>query len=227
MRNPLRSGILWLVRDASGGLIDLEPNARELEHLQAQAARLHHENLWHAGVLLMAVGLFVAVPRIGRRHRRDAVQHLLLASTILLALGVWAPLLTITLHVDLPVVGRMMADSTTKGLWDTVALFLQGENPMLGVVILIFCIVVPLVKGVWLQKLILAPRLSGPSAAWLSKVGKFSMADVFVASTTVSVFAFNTTVASDAFAGVGFYFFTGYCLSSLLSSVMLERQAQY
>jgi len=178
-QSPLRTGIMGLVRDATGGLITVGSETRDLERLLAQASRLHTENLWHAAALFVAIGLFVGVPMYGRRNRRDSAQHLLVASTVLLVLGVWAPLLTVTLHVEIPVLGRMMADSNTKGLLDTVVLFLRGENPVLGVVILVFCVVVPLIKTVWLQWLILAPTLSGSSAEWLSMSLLVSLTQVF------------------------------------------------
>jgi uncharacterized paraquat-inducible protein A len=78
-----------------------------------------------------------------------------------------------------------------------------------------------------MQALVFSNRLAGSSAARLSLIGKWSMTDVFVASMTLVVFAFNTNAASDASAGVGLYYFAGYCLTSLLASVLLERQAKY
>jgi hypothetical protein len=50
--------------------------------------------------------------------------------------------------LEAPVVGRLVADSTTKGLLDTVVLLMGGDNRVLGLVILAFCVVVPILKTV-------------------------------------------------------------------------------
>jgi paraquat-inducible protein A len=199
----------------------------DLEVLDTLAARWRRELVWIGLGSVAALAAFVALPAWWRRGRRDTVQHLVLASVALLGLGFWAPLLTLTVRYDAPVVGRVVLDTTTKGLLESVQLFLSGPDWLLGVVILLFSVLVPIVKLVWIQVLILGERLGASAVTWLSHVGKFSMLDVFVAALTVALFAFSGSGTTDARAGVGLYFFAGYCVTSLLASVVLERQHRF
>jgi paraquat-inducible protein A len=225
-RNPVGQGIVGLIRDASGGLVDVGRGAARLEVMQAQVAQLHAQSMGLFALVMFSVLLFVVVPTMGRRGHRDTSQHLLLASLPLLALGLWAPLLTVTLHLDVPLLGRVVADSTTKGLLDTVLLFIRGDQPVLGLLLLLFCVIFPIAKSALLQVLILSDKLNPKTAEHLSYLGKLSMTDVFVAAMTLVIFAFSSNAASDAAAGVGLYFFAGYCVVSMVTSIVLERQAK-
>ena len=196
----------------------------DVAQLKAHAARLERRLLWANLGLLAASAAFVVLPWWWRPRSRAVVQHLVVVSWGTLALGLWAPMLTLSVHYTAPLVGRVMLESTTKGLLESVWLFLTQAQWPVGVIILVFSVIVPAAKLGLLQWLLVRARLDGSLASWLSNVGKFSMLDVLVAALTVSLFAYGSSGSTDARAGVGLFYFAGYCLASLLASVMLERQ---
>lgn len=215
----------WVQR-LTGGLLGGERVTRErLEHMRLQAdgidRRLRRTNLG----LLAAMTAFVAAPLLARSRRRRLLQHLVVASVLLLALGLWAPMLTLEVRYDVPVVGSVTIDSTTRGLLHTAAEFLTSEQWPVGAIVLVFSVVVPIVKLVLMQAALLRERWDGRIAEWLSGIGKFSMLDVFVAAVTVFLFASGTSGATNARADVGLYYFTAYCVASLAASVLMHRFA--
>jgi hypothetical protein len=132
----------WL-RELTGGWLARGGVMRDdLAAMDALAARLRRELAWIGVGLAAALAAFVAVPAWWRRGRRDTVQHLVIVSTALLGLGLWAPLLTLTVRYDAPLVGPVVLETTTKGLLESVRLFLSGPDWLLGVVILAFSVLV-------------------------------------------------------------------------------------
>lgn len=217
----------WLRTATAGWLGGNGITRAEVEAMELVAARLerqlHQANL----VLAAAVAVAVATPALLRRGTRATVQQLVLVSTGLLALGLFAPLLTLSVHATVPVLGRVSLERTTRGLFEAGWTVLVDERNLVGIIVLLFCMVVPLLKLGLLQALLLRARLTGRLASWLSDIGRFSMLDVLVAAVTVSIFAYGASPNTDARAGVGLYYFAGYCVTSLLASVLLERQQRY
>ncbi len=214
----------WLEFASAGMLAQERVTEDTVRHLQALRARLDRQLLGLNLGFLGAMAGFVALPLMARPRSRGTVQHIVIVSGVLLGLGLWAPMLTLSVHYTAPVVGRIMLESTTKGILESVWLFVTGPQWYVGLVILVFSAVLPLVKLSLMQGLLLRPRMAGPLAHGLSSVGKWSMADVFLAAVTVALFAYSSSANTDARAGVGLLYFGGYCVVSLIGSLMLSRQ---
>lgn len=213
------------VKQLTGGLFAKDRVTQEdVAELKAHGARLERRLLWTNLGLLAASTAFVVLPWWWRPGSRSVVQHLVVVSWGALALGLWAPMLTLSVHYTVPLLGRVMLESTTKGLLESVWLFLTQAQWLVGVIILVFSVIVPAAKLGLLQWLLWREHLGGSLASWLSHVGKFSMLDVLVAALTVSLFAYGSSANTDARAGMGLFYFAVYCLASLLASVKLEQQ---
>ena len=98
----------------------------------------------------------------------------------------------------------------------------------------LFSIIIPAIKGLMVLYLGFGP--AGPGRDRLqrfnSAISKWSMADVFVVGVFVAFLAANAVEERDglisfrAELGPGFYFFSGYCLLSILASQLLAPAAR-
>jgi uncharacterized paraquat-inducible protein A len=63
-------------------------------------------------------------------------------------------------------------------------------------------------------------------AKFLHSISKWSMADVFVAAILLSNFAVRANKSTQADLFLGFYFFLGYCLLSLVTTTVLQNTVE-
>lgn len=114
-----------------------------------------------------------------------------------------------------------------KSVVDVIFLLFQNENYFVGTCILFFSIVFPITKLIF-------TILSVYSSKWrhnkfisfiVQTLGKWSMADVMVAACFLSFLSFanmNAGVDTESDVLHGMYFFLGFVLLSLLSSITLK-----
>ncbi len=123
-------------------------------------------------------------------------------------------------------------DKTNSILGTAKELYTNNHVPV-AVLILLFSVGIPFLKAL---VLILAnlpfSQLFRKRMLWISSISsKWSMADVFVVGIFVAYLAANGIQESkglvdfDAQLGVGFYYFLGYCLISILGTQLLTRAA--
>ncbi len=131
---------------------------------------------------------------------------------------------------SLDVTGTVNAFDKTRSILGTAReLHANGHIPV-AVLILVFSVVVPLIKALILLALLLPISASmSQSLTWISNVlSKWSMADVFVIAIFIAYLAGNGIQESrglvdfQATLGVGFWYFTGYCLVSILGTQLLS-----
>ena len=155
--------------------------------------------------------------------RNVFARHLNMISMIGFGVGIAAPMMMVSAFADIPVVGNVVFRFESKSILSTICALIHAGNIVLALLIAIFSVVLPLAK-----MLLLTIGLSGhfPSArerirGWLHAIGKWSMADVFAVAVLVAYLASNTDAYSRADVGIGFYFFTAYCLLSLWAAQAL------
>lgn len=125
--------------------------------------------------------------------------------------------------------GRVEVYRKSSSVLGTVQTLLDKGYAAVAGLVALFSVVIPVLKNSLLVAAIfLAGRpLGSRLAAISSAVAKWSMADVFLVSLFVGFLAFNATSAMDgvlelnAVLETGFYWFTGYCLVSLLTGQVL------
>ena len=137
--------------------------------------------------------------------------------------------LTEQLVSQLDLSGEIPAYYKTRSIIGTVQELFDAEEWLVGFLIALFSIIVPLVK---VMLMLLAGVLSAKSAkisnAIIRFISKWSMADVFVVAIIVAYLAANATQQTEelftltAEFGVGFYYFLGYCLLSILSMQLMK-----
>ncbi len=205
----------------------------------------------YAGIfILLSVVYFVFVLILFMKQKTSLKYLTLSLITIAIAalyVGVFAPMLEIVAYeknmeiplkvaVDIPFVGEKHIGYTQKFSGEmyffyqskSIAnlidmLFFQAKNTVVGLAILIFSVVIPLLKlfaSIFVLINIRLMKLSFFSFI-INKIGKWSMADVFVAATFLAYLAFqnmSTDILTDSNSMIGIYYFLSYCVLSLISS---------
>ena len=142
---------------------------------------------------------------------------LVLISFIVLYPGLTQPMITI--KVSFSILGTTQElYKQTRSIIGTVRSLHESGNDFVAGLILLFSVLVPFVKGALLG---LAVVLRGTArqkiVSVVRAISKWAMADVFVVGVYIALLASNATDNLDAVLHAGFYYFTAYCLISLLA----------
>ena len=157
--------------------------------------------------------------------RRNIVAvALVVISLVVVVPGLIQPI--ITLSADM--MGRQVF-TQTRSILQTVKDLHNSGNYVVAGMILFFSVMVPFIKAVLLGVVgVLKPTQPARYRifAFVRGISKWAMADVFVVGVYIAYLSAKATDALDAELHGGFYYFTAYCLISLLSvQVMHVDQA--
>jgi uncharacterized paraquat-inducible protein A len=157
------------------------------------------------------------------RVRNTIAFVLIVASFVLLYPGLFQPLITIT--ASFSVLGRPVElFSETRSIVQTVRNLHESGDDFVAGLIFLFGIVVPVVKGLvligvlFLRNVVLRYRLF----AFVRSISKWAMNDVFVVAVYTGFLAGKASDNLDAVLGRGFYYFTAYCLVSLVALQIMK-----
>ena len=132
------------------------------------------------------------------------------------------------IHIDKTFDGRTYFLYQNKSVFELIKLLFTGGNILVGLCIVFFSIVFPLVKLSASLLVLIKPnsQASKKSINIINKLGKWSMADVFVSAVFLAVFSFtnmNNGVDTSSSTLIGLYFFFAFVLLSILSGVFLKK----
>ncbi len=158
--------------------------------------------------------------------------------TPMLEISAYSTNLTIPLKFSVPLIGeidipdkvfegKMYYYYQSKSVIDLIYVLLQSDNYVVAVSIFGFSVLVPFIKLTLSVLLLLSRpfRDSGVVKKTVGRIGKWSMADVFVVATFLSYLSFanmNTGIDTEADTLVGLYFFLAYCILSIASYQFIE-----
>ncbi|MGA8088875.1 MAG: paraquat-inducible protein A [Terracidiphilus sp.] len=208
--------------------------------------------------VLASAALGFIVLMAGRpKLSRGAVLVLMLFSIAMLAGGVLSPMLEVEVRVtklDATLLGTPIEfqeqslyyrSKTVLEVCQTLIQMGRPEMMLVGVLVILFSVVFPVMKMLTLGACLFRPALLRTSRfvkLLAFDLSKWSMADVMVLAIFMSFVAFNGVISS-AFDGLrdmpnvqqvqiptdasrilpGYYLFIGFCLSSIILSKKLER----
>ncbi len=158
--------------------------------------------------------------------RRNIIAVVLvLVSLVVVVPGLIQPIITLSANM----LGRQVF-AETRSILQTVKDLHESGNDLVAGMILFFSVLVPFIKAVLLGVVgLLKPTVSLRYRifAFVRGISKWAMADVFVVGVYIAYLSAKATDALDAELHEGFYYFTAYCLISLLSvQVMHIEQPQ-
>lgn len=200
-----------------GGDVDFKQASREV--LRERAWR----NFAAFAVLALA-GLAAAEMSVLRG--RFALLLGVIVALAAAGLGVAAPALSMTAQQGTPL-GDLAFFHESRGIWATISQLLGRDGSLVvGVPLLLFSIVMPLVKSLLLAAALVsgAAARSGIMEA-IRRCGRWSMADVFVVAVLLAFFAssHNRFIDADVLPGIGFFAF--YAILSIPLAARIERFA--
>ena len=158
--------------------------------------------------------------------RRNIIAVVLVViSLVVVVPGLIQPIITLKAIM----MGRQVF-AETRSILQTVKDLHESGNDLVAGMILFFSVMVPFIKAVLLGVVgVLKPAvpLRYRIFAFVRGISKWAMADVFVVGVYIAYLSAKATDALDAELHEGFYYFTAYCLISLLSmQVMHVEQPQ-
>lgn len=260
----------WLNQEQAK--VKLDRAAERLTSLAKVQAQVYRWAWAFLGLLLLYGGFIYWRFRKNQQYTL-LVLGFIIAALVCLPIGLGAPMLEIgafehNLNLgEIPISAKVMGFNVnvevaqsfpgdiyfyyqSKSVLELISLLFQQRNWVVGLSILLFSVLFPLVKiGATLWLVVLEERRrSLPTHAnhsnhdylnkrafttnsWLTffveKFGKWSMADVFVVAVFLAFLAFSNMqvgINTDSRVLVGLYFFLGYCLLSLFSSTFVGRK---
>lgn len=151
--------------------------------------------------------------------RRFLLSLAITGAAVCLALGVSLPIIKLTKYVFW---------STEHSLLTTVSVLIRENQLFLGITVLVFSIVLPVLKLFYLVLLSTLPaaevRRQGFRLRALEWLGKWSMHDVLVMA--LMIFFIKSQGLYDAASLTGVYFFTASVLLMILAYAWLRRETQ-
>ncbi len=124
--------------------------------------------------------------------------------------------------------GDMYFYYQSKSIKELIVLLLEQKNYLVGISILFFSVIFPLIKT--LLTILISFKNSLSHQKWyklfVAHLGKWSMADVFVVAIFLSFLAFQNMqvgINTESKVLMGLYFFLAYCFLSIISSSISTR----
>jgi len=138
--------------------------------------------------------------------------------------GLMFAMLTVKVGKVVPFLGQLDLYEATQSIMQTIESLFIDQNYLVAWLILIFSVVVPVVKVVLLLVVLLFKNLRARASIlkFVSVIGKWSMADVFVVSVFMAFLATHSNEAISATLHAGYYYFTAYCVFSILGTQLIE-----
>ncbi|MFH0894688.1 MAG: paraquat-inducible protein A [Bacteroidota bacterium] len=137
------------------------------------------------------------------------------------------PLIDYTIDMSKTFDGKMYFYYQNKSATDLISLLFRNNNFFVGFCILLFSVVIPFFKMSVSIAVLFKPALLKKKFHYfvVHKIGKWSMADVFVAASFLAYLSFNnmnTGIETQSVVLPGLYFFLAYCIISLVSSHLIS-----
>jgi hypothetical protein len=147
------------------------------------------------------------------------------ASLISLFFGLTAPLIMIMVYKSLPIVGVVTLSFDTKSIIGTIEKLFSQQNYIVAILVLSFSIIIPFIKSlvILLYGFLKESGMGKNIIVAIDKLGKWSMADVFIVAFLVVFFSTKQDINSALKIESGLYFFLGYVLLSMIGSSLIGK----
>jgi len=184
---------------------------------------------WSYGLINLSLLYIVVVIALERSFTARAVLFALASvSVFCFAIGVLAPAMVIWTTPSIPMESGNLSfvlQHQVRGIAAIIWELLTKGHWVVGGFLLLFSIITPLTKA---SLTLFATASHSKSLNFmiseiLHSIGKWSMADVFVAGVLLSLFALKAQEATKSIPCLGLYYFIGYCMLSMTTTELLAR----
>ncbi|MEO0338206.1 MAG: paraquat-inducible protein A [Bacteroidota bacterium] len=247
-RNRFLDPAEWTAKEETAQKLEAAEQTQAV--LQVLKKRTFRQALYLGGLLMCYIGLTLFFYFKSKTYS-VLVLGFIIAALACLPVGLMAPMLEIGAFErnldlgDIPISAKVLGVNVnvqvaqsfpgdmyfyyqSKSVVELISLLFQQKNWVVGGSILLFSILFPISKILLTLLMVFIPRIT--DRKWVKyiveKSGKWSMADVFVVAVFLAFLAFSNMqvgITTDSKVLVGLYFFLGYCLLSLMSSVWVGK----
>lgn len=181
--------------------------------------------------LLLSVSLIYLVVAIAVHNSfrgRNVLFAFTSVSTIFFVVGIAAPAI---MYFTIPIFPIETENLTfvlqhgVRSIFSVITGLFSSGHWIIGILITTFSIVTPLIKTslTFVATATTSSSLNAKIAKFLHIIGKWSMADVFVAAVLLACFALKSQEATKAIPCRGLDYFIGYCLLSMITTLLLAN----
>ena len=197
---------------------------QELKQIREQASQAAWWSWFLLNVSLFYVVTAVAIERTF--FARGVIFALTSTAMVSFVIGIFAPAMIIWTTPSIPMeTGQLsfVLQHKVRGIAAVIWELLTTQHEIVGGFLLLFSIITPLTKGVLTYFITVSKskELNHRIGTFLHSIGKWSMADVFVAGILLSIYALKAQQATKSAPCLGLYYFTGYCILSLSTTELL------
>jgi len=149
---------------------------------------------------------------------------LVIGSLICLYPGLTEPMLSIRVAAKIPMLGDFELFERTQSVVEVIRALYDNNNSLVATLILLFSVIIPIMKAVLLLVILAAKkwRFRKHIYRFISAIGKWSMADVFVVGVLLAYLATASEESISAQIFDGFYYFLTYCIISILGIQIMD-----
>ena len=148
------------------------------------------------------------------------IVTVLIASVIAWYIGVFTPIMTMEVWKELPVFGHTTFIFQSRGIWSTMEHLWEHAHYVVAIMVIIFSVLIPIVKTLALFVAVAKKTDAGV----IEKIGKWSMADVFVMAILLATMSLNTEDMTTANIHMAIYFFAAYVVLSMIGSGIVDKE---
>lgn len=209
-------GIIYLGLDKFSSFIfddEEKKEKKKLEAIQENKNIMNQYLIYYFALIgLLLLTYFFGVDEI-------YVFALTSASLISWSVGILAPMLTIEVFKDLPIVGYTIFKYESKSIWTTITRLWEIDRYFISVLVGLFSIIVPVIKTIAIYVSLFYKK----NLKIINFIGKWSMADVFVVALLIANFSINSDEFTDAKVQIAVYFFSIYVILSIIASFIVHK----
>jgi paraquat-inducible protein A len=183
---------------------------------------------WSWVLLFVSFVYFVSTFNLSLKTQTDYIFALAVISVIALVVGVLAPAMVLVVSPATPIFPHFILHFEVRSIFGVIAELYGSKYWFIAVCLTVFSMLIPLAKAFLTIFVLETKSLSTKLkiANFLHSISKWSMADVFVAAILLSNFAVRANKSTQADLFLGFYYFLGYCLLSLVTTTLLQNKVQ-
>lgn len=192
---------------------------RELNKIASAIKNYRRHTILSAIAFFIIAAVFISLTCIFDSDKKFFITVMWIVSSLALVVGLFAPIMMIVTYKDIPIIGRVVFHFQSKGIISTIkTLFISG-NVMVALPLTLFSVIIPFLKTVVTGTALLGQKYTASRSMEIIRfIGKWSMADVFVVALLLTYFTLNKDKSTNAEIQIGFYFFLGYVIFSMIVS---------
>ena len=205
----------------------------EVPHFMKLVREESRQTAWWSEFFLCLSVFYIAVVLAFERSltARGTLFALTAVSLGCFVIGIFAPAMVIWTVPDIPMATGSLSfiiQHQVRGIAAIIWELLTGGHLIIGGFLLLFSICTPLTKAslTFFVTISKNKQWNFRAGEFLHTIGKWSMADVFVAAVLLALYALKFQQATKSIPCIGLYYFTGYCLLSMTTTELLVHSAE-